>query len=143
MWMDPFEEMKRIQNEMANLMRDFFESTKYLKSALPIREPPVELRETKDNLIIYVELPGVDKKDIQLDLTDNTLEIKVEKRTNTKIKKENIIKSERSYTGYYRSITLPCKVDNKNVKATFNNGLLEIILPKVEKKKVKKKIKIN
>jgi len=140
MWLDPFEEMRKMQLEMSKMFNSFWNNFGYLQE---FRSPIINTRETDKSIIVYAELPGVDKKDIQLNITENSLEIKVEKKTRTEIKKKNLVKSESSYRGFYKSIILPCKVVPEKAKAKYKDGLLEVILPKAEKKKVKKRIKIE
>jgi len=93
---------------------------------------------------VSVEIPGVDKKDINLSVTDTNLEVKVDKKQETKIAKKGYIRAERSYKGFYKSIALPTKILPEKTKATYRNGVLEVIIPKAEKKKKKtKRIRVN
>ncbi|MCD6226173.1 MAG: Hsp20/alpha crystallin family protein [Candidatus Aenigmarchaeota archaeon] len=149
MWRDPFEEIKRFQREMNRFFNTFWESSefnRYLSEKRDdfhfFREPLSDLRETEKELIASIEIPGVEKDDIQLSVTENTLSVKVEKKAEAKIQKENYLRAERSYKGFYRSIDLPCKIIPDKVKASYKNGILEIVMPKAEKKKMKK-IKIE
>ncbi|MEM4325768.1 MAG: Hsp20/alpha crystallin family protein [Candidatus Pacearchaeota archaeon] len=141
-WRDPFEEIRRFRVEMNNLFDTFFGNDKTLitrnkkrKDFRLFRQPLSDLKETEEELRAYIELPGVDKKDIQLNVTENSLEVKVEKKGETKIEKEGYIRAERIYKGFYRSIFLPSKIIPDQVKASYKDGILEIIMPKVEKKK--------
>jgi HSP20 family protein len=146
---DPFEEMRRFQREMNKLFDSFWRSEFPKRLPSPskglslLREPLADLKETDKELIASIEIPGVDKKDIQLTLTENNLEVKVEKKTEAKIEKKGYIRAERSYRGFYKSIALPVKVIPEKSKATYKNGILEVVMPKAEKKKQKKAKKIE
>jgi len=145
MWRDPFEEMRRFQREMNRLFATFWglpESIKTLpdmrRDIQSFREPLIDMKETNKELIAYIEIPGVDKEDIQLDVTDNNIKIKAEKKAETKTEKDGYIRAERSYSGFYRSMNLPCRIIPERVKASYKNGVLEVVMPKAEKKKTRK-----
>ncbi len=110
------------------------------------RQPLADMRDDGKELVVSVELPGVDKKDINLNVSDNRVEIKVEKKTEFKQKDENkgMYRMERSYKGFYRCFSLPENVDPNKIDASFENGLLKLRMPKkiVEKKK-RKRIEIR
>jgi HSP20 family protein len=150
MWEDPFEEMKRFRKEMNQLFDRFF-SSDFSRKMLPdvkkemqlFRQPLSDLKETEKELIASIEIPGVDKKDIQLKVSENSLEVKVEKKEETKIEKKGYLKAERSYRGFYRLIPLPIKVIPEKTTSTYKNGVLEVVMPKAEKKKIEKAKKIE
>ena len=153
-----WDEMKRIQGEMDRMFNRFFTATEPFGFAstpmLPsssitdivrsnYRQPLSDIWETDKEIIVTVELPGVDKKDIQVNLTSDGLEIRVEKKDEYKEedKKRGMYRLERSYSGFYRHFTLPKNiVDTEKIKATYKNGVLELRIPKrkVEEKKVKR-----
>lgn len=138
---DLFNEIKRLQKEMNKLFDRFsgFKDEDFIDNKhIKFREAFSDLKETQDELIINIELPGVDKKDIQLLITENSLEIKVEKRNELKIKKKNYSREEHSYRGFHRKISLPVKIIPEDVESKYENGILEIRIPKAEKKKLKK-----
>lgn len=152
MWEDPFEEMKRFRKEMNRLFDSFFERD-FTKKSLPdivtkenmelFRQPLSDLKETDKELIASIEIPGVDKKDIQLEITENNLQVKVEKKQEMKIEKKGYIRAERAYKGFYRSIPLPSRIIPEETKAFYKDGVLEVIMPKVEKKKTEKVKKVK
>lgn len=137
---DYFEDMKRFQREMNRFFDSFwFPSLPVEGKGFPmLREPLADLKETEKDFVASVELPGVDKKDIQLNITDHNLEIRVEKKDETKIEKKGYVRAERSYKGFYRSISLPSKVLADQAKASCKNGILEVVMPKAEKKKARR-----
>ena len=98
MWKDPFEEIKRFRKEMNRLFDRFWGPSEISEKTLLdtrrdmqlFREPLSDLKETDKEIIANIELPGIDKKDIQLQITENNLEVKVEKKQETKLRKKVI-----------------------------------------------------
>ena len=123
---DPFWDFGR----MAKEFRRFFDFPEF-DELQGYREPLADIVETKDSLIVTIELPGVTKEDIKLNIKDDYLEVKVEKAEETKSNKEGFRRYERRYNGFYRMIKLPAKVDGAKADATYNNGILELKLPKI------------
>ena len=90
------------------------------------------------------ELPGIDKENIEVNLTDHTLTIKGEKKKEEEVKEENYYRCERSYGSFLRSVELPKDVHADKVKASFKNGILEVRVPKTEEAKSKEiKVKVE
>ena len=97
--------------------------------------PMLDVAETKDAMIVKAELPGVETKDIGIELTGDLLTLKGEKEKKTEEKKteekeERYHRVERTYGAFLRSVRLPMAVDGSNVTATFKNGVLVVTLPK-------------
>jgi HSP20 family protein len=92
--------------------------------------PSMDISETKDNLLVKVEVPGMDQKDIRISLQENLLTITGEKRPENEEKDERYHRVERSYGVFTRGVRLPVAVDGSRVAATFKNGLLTVTLPK-------------
>ena len=92
--------------------------------------PSMDISETKDNLLVKVEVPGMDQKDIRISLQENLLTIKGEKKQEKEQKDERYHRIERSYGAFTRSARLPVGVDANKVSAAFKNGLLTVTLPK-------------
>jgi HSP20 family protein len=92
--------------------------------------PSMDISETKDSLVVKVEVPGMDEKDIQISLQENLLTIKGEKRQEKEEKEERYHRVERAYGAFTRSVRLPVAVDAGKVAATFRKGLLTVSLPK-------------
>jgi len=104
--------------------------------------PAVDMFEKDDRLVIKAELPGMDKKDIGLDLKDGVLTLSGVRQHENEVKEENVYRREMSYGRFVRSFTLPADSDADQIKAEFNNGLLTIEIPKPEQHKPKQ-IKVN
>jgi HSP20 family protein len=94
--------------------------------------PAVDVYEKDNELVAKVELPGLEKDDIDVTFTDQTLTIKAEKKKQEEIKDENYHRVERVHGLLRRSIELPAGVDVDHVKASFKNGVLEIRMPRHE-----------
>lgn len=104
------------------------------------RQPFIDVMETDKEVVATAEMPGLKKEDIKINITDDRLEISTEnKHQEEKQGKEYFYKEIRS-GGYYRSISLPSSVAPNSAKASYNNGILEVKMPKTE---IKKKTSIN
>ena len=99
--------------------------------------PAVDLYEKDDHFVIKAELPGVDKKDIAIDLKDRVLTLSGERSYENEVKEENYYRRERSYGKFQRAFTLPADVDSDKINAEFKEGLLQIEVPKPEQQKPK------
>ena len=100
--------------------------------------PSLDISETKDDISVNVELPGVSSKDVNITLEDDVLTIKGEKKFEEEDNDKNYYRAERSYGTFQRSFTLPTEVKKDKIKADFKDGILSISIPKAEKVKPKK-----
>jgi HSP20 family protein len=106
--------------------------------------PAVDVYETEGSYVLKAELPGVSKEDIKIDVNNNALTIKGEKKFEEKKEKDNYMRVERRYGSFTRTFALSDKVDSGNIKAAFKDGVLEVTLPKKEEAKPKEiKVEIN
>jgi HSP20 family protein len=109
---------------------------------LPVEEkgwmPALDVFEKEDKFVVKAELPGMKEEDIDVSVVGDTLSIRGEKKTETEIKEEDYYRCERSYGSFYRSIPLPSNVDANKIEASFDDGVLEVALPKSAKIKPKK-----
>jgi HSP20 family protein len=146
----PFAEMTRWEREMERMFDDFF-GRRFRPLGVerwwPARDsgvgmPALDLYEEKDEVVAKVELPGLEKEDIEIHVSDNLLTIKGEKKKEEETKRENYYKLERSYGSFSRTIDLPPGVQGDKARASFKNGVLEIRLPKSEEAK-KREIKVK
>ncbi len=141
----PFE-FDRIRREMDRLWDSFLEG-RPMRRGEEMREwlPSIDVSETKTDIVIKAELPGLDPKDIDISMTHDLLTIKGEKKhekEEKEEKEENYHMIERSYGSFTRSIRLPKEVQSEKIAASFKNGVLKVTLPKSEEAK-KKEIKIK
>ena len=106
--------------------------------------PAVNIKETKDDFIVTMAVPGMNKKDFKIDLNDNVLTISSEKKQEKKKEEDNYTRKEYSYQSFSRSFTLPKNVVNEEkIAAKYDNGELEIAIPKKEEAKPKKPLQIE
>ena len=134
----PFRDMVGLQDEVNRLFDTFSrgnDNTPTLTEG--VWSPVVDIYETKDEIIIDAELPGMTQKEINVTVIDNILTIKGEKKQEKEVKEENFHRVERSYGCFSRSFTLPVGVKSENIKATYKEGVLKVVLPKVEEAKPK------
>ena len=110
---------------------------------IALKRPHYDLVETDKNLILRAEIPGISPDDIEIDITDNVLTIQGEIRQDTVSEDENHHWIERKYGTFSRSIPIPRRIILSRVKATYNNGVLKVVMPKYsgeEKRGVKVKL---
>ena len=100
--------------------------------------PDIDVAETDNDIIVKAEIPGVDPKNIDISIMDDTLTIKGEKKEEKEEKGKSYHRVERSYGSFTRTINLPSHVLKDKVEAKEHQGVLEITLPKMEKAKAKK-----
>jgi len=97
--------------------------------------PVVDIFEEKNSFVIKAELPGLDRKDIEVDLKDRVLTLTGERSSENEVDEGNCHRKERAYGKFYRAFTLPEGLNADDIKAEFKNGLLTINIPKPEEKK--------
>ncbi len=133
-----------VPTSFSNLIDRFFnESVSRAGGSAYSFVPRVDIVEADKAFEIHVAVPGMNKEDFKLDLNDSLLTISGERKF-TKEKKENSFHSiETQYGSFSRSFTLPENVDANNISAKYVNGILEITVPKDEKKTLKTTIKVN
>ncbi|MCM2266481.1 MAG: Hsp20/alpha crystallin family protein [Elusimicrobiales bacterium] len=108
-----------------------FEDLFDLPAVKSANTPQMDIRETDKAIEVSVALPGVDKKDINLDLTENTLAISCERREEKEEKGDGgYVRREQSYGRFFRSFTLPAPVKTGEAKAEYKDGALKITMPK-------------
>jgi HSP20 family protein len=104
--------------------------------------PSLDVSETKNEIVVKAEVPGMDPKDIDISLSNGTLTIKGEKKQEREKEEEDYHLVERSYGSFMRSIMLPTEVKQDKINASYKNGVLKVVLPKSEETK-KKEVKIK
>ena len=138
----PFE-FDRLRREMDQLWDSFLEGRPGRRARLEGEWfPSLDVAETKGDLVIKADLPGMDPKDIEISLNEGVLTIKGEKKQEKEEKEANYHLVERSYGTFTRSIRLPGEVQGDKINASYKNSVLKIILPKSEEAE-KKEIKIK
>ena len=145
--LSPFEDMDRMFDDFFSRgwLHPFrMEWPSYRKLAAPFegKTPTVDVIDRENEILVKAELPGVDKKDIDISVTSNTVTIKGKTEKEEKEEKDNYYHREISRGSYARTLSLPVDVDEEKARATIKDGLLELVLPKLEKAK-KRTIKVE
>ncbi|MEI8354911.1 MAG: Hsp20/alpha crystallin family protein [Deltaproteobacteria bacterium] len=134
---NPFRELRAMQEQMNRLLDLAWNSDSGEELREGVWQPLVDIYENEEVVVIKAELPGMDQKDIEVKMENNTLTLRGERKHNEEIKKENFHRVERFYGMFQRSFSLPTAVDQQNVKAVCDKGVLTITLPKKEETKPK------
>ncbi|MCB1143292.1 MAG: Hsp20/alpha crystallin family protein [Leptospiraceae bacterium] len=130
---DPFYELHRDMNQLfQSFFQDWNISDPYSETSMGRFAPRINVSETDKEIRIEAELPGIDEKEIDVQLKDDVLIIKGEKKSEQKEERENYYVMESSYGSFYRSIQLPDEIDKNKIDAHFKNGIMKITIPKLE-----------
>lgn len=163
MYWDPFEELERMHKEIDRLFRrafneykpsfDLIDYDKGSSNLIPyeredtkldfFRKPVCHLQETEKNIIAAFELPGVNKDNIELNVDDKSIELKVENKDEKKHEEKDRKFYSYSMQRFYRKINLPKEVDSSKATAEYKDGILRIEMPKKEKDSEKKRLQIK
>ncbi len=136
---NPFSELERLHDEI-NCLFDFSfggfpeRQTGLLETGWA---PAVDVYDSKDNVLVKADLPGLNKDDIDITIQDNTLILKGEKKHEAEINEDGYVRTERFCGTFQRAISLPSDVDASGVRASYKDGTLELTLPKKEEAKPK------
>lgn len=130
---EPFRNGADIQTEVNRLFDTFFgRPSSASAQAGRAWAPAVDMYETKDDLMLTVELPGVREKDVTVSITGDLLSVKGERRFEHDVKEQRLLHVERVYGNFERLVQLPIPVQTDKVTASYRDGVLEIKLPKTE-----------
>ena len=140
---DPFREFVTIQDRLNRLFRES-QSTEGREEALTTSTfaPPVDVYEDEHNITLKIEVPGIDEKDIDVRIENNTLTVHGERKFEKEEKEENYRRVERQYGSFTRTFTMPTTVDAEKVEANYDKGVLKVRLAKKAEAKPKQ-IKVN
>jgi HSP20 family protein len=132
---DPFEELTALRNRMDRIIARADDDV----GIQPGRwAPTTDVVESDDAILLKAELPGVDRKDISIDIENNLLTLQGEREYKGEKEEKGFKRIERSYGRFVRAFTIPSNVDTENIKATYADGLLEVTMPKTAEKRSKK-----
>jgi HSP20 family protein len=120
----PFRDLDVIERRMRRMLEDF--------GVAPAPLPAADLYETEKELVVELEVPGFEDKELALEVSDHTLTIKGERKRDKEEKAKTFYLHERLEKHFERSFTLPPEADIEHVDATFRGGVLEVHVPKVE-----------
>lgn len=134
----PTHDMRRLQREFDRLFENFLpgrptDGDEALESV--VWAPRMDLSETEDAYFIHLDLPGMKKEDVSINFHEGTLSVSGERQQEDKEENHKFIRIERSYGRFYRSFSLPQTVNTEGIEASFENGVLNIRVPKAEEVK--------
>ncbi len=120
------DEMQRLQKRMSEMM----EEAETIPMEGNIFMPLADVKETEDAIVVTMDLPGVEKQDVDISISDDELRVVAEKKAETEVSEKDYHKRERTYKRFERMVKLPVAVKMEEAKARLENGVLEITLPK-------------
>jgi HSP20 family protein len=137
---NPWREMEPLQDRVNRLFDESFFPRLTLRDDLSLNgwRPAVDIYEEDGKIVVKAELPGMEKKDIKVNLEDRVLTLEGERSEENEMKKENYYCRERSFGKFHRSFTLPAAIDSEKVNAAFKDGVLRVEIPMPEEQKPKK-----
>lgn len=139
---NPLDLQRKFRDELDRFFDGFFKDVDLIPGSLYALSPKADVEETDNEYKVYVEIPGVDKKDIKVHLENNTLVIKGEKKQSKEVKENNYLCCERSYGSFQRTFEFPGSVKTDKIDAEYKDGVLTVVVPKSEEAK-RKEIEIK
>ncbi len=131
-------------NFRRDMEKSFFSFPRIEIPSFPnLQESSCDVIDEGKQLRVKINVPGVTKKDVHLNVTDNSLEISAEHKEESEEKKKNYLRKERSQVSYYRTLPLPDKISSGKTKAKLSDGVLEVTLPKSKPTSIQKKRSIK
>ena len=129
---DPFRDLVTLRDRMNRLFEDAVSTARTEEKDMISSSwaPSVDIYEDEKELVLTAEIPGIDEKDVNIKIEDNTLIIHGERKLEKETKEENYHRIERAYGSFYRSFTLPNHIDQDKIQAEHENGVLRITMPK-------------
>ncbi len=136
---NPIKDVFSLRNRMNRVFGDFYFPTNREEGDLPMWNwnPVVDVYDNDDNIVLKAEIPGIDKKDIVVDVKGRVLTLKGERSSDNEVKEDNYYRRERCFGKFERAFNLPVDVELDKIKANYKDGVLEIEIPKPEEKKPK------
>ncbi|WGV23294.1 Hsp20/alpha crystallin family protein [Halotia branconii] len=138
---NPWQDMNTLQRQINRLFDEEMLPSTLVEKGLS-RVPAAELKETEEAIHLKLELPGIEAKDLDVQVTDKAVSISGERKSETKTEDKGITKSEFHYGKFQRVIPLSTRIQNTNVTADYKDGILTLTLPKAEEEK-NKVVKVN
>lgn len=130
---EPFRNLMTVQSDLDRVLEDFF--GRPLRREEATRAPSVDISETADEVVVKAEMPGVDKKNLQVEVLPESLSLSAEMSEEEEETEETYHRRERVWHRYERLLPLPAEVQTDQVKATLKDGVLEVRMPKTERSK--------
>ncbi len=145
---DPFEDLGRMHEEMDRLFGRVFSRPLWGKGKelVPFRKarvPVSDIKESEKNVIANIELPGIPKENIELNVTEDYIEVKAQQKAEKEVKKKGMYSYQSSASQFYKKLPLPAEVKPDQAVAEFKDGLLKVEIPKVKQIEHKKSTKVK
>ena len=138
---NPWQEVDTMQRQINSLFEQALAPTTSMTRSLS-RVPAAEIKDTADAIHLKLEVPGMEAKDINVQVTEKAVYISGERKTENKTEEKGVTRSEFQYGKFQRLIQLPARIQNTNVTAEYKDGILTLTLPKTEQEK-NKVVKVN
>ncbi len=139
---DPFRELAQLQNRVNRLFQETSLGQDEGLTTTSSFVPPVDIYETEQNIVLKMEVPGVEQKDLDIRIENQTITIRGERKFEQEVKEDNFHRVERRYGSFQRSFSLPNTVNPEQVTADYESGVLKVTLAKRAEAKPKQ-IKVN
>ncbi|MBF2073197.1 MAG: Hsp20/alpha crystallin family protein [Synechococcales cyanobacterium C42_A2020_086] len=133
---EPFREIETLQRQMNRLFDELMPTVRETGNGIAF-VPPAEMEETPDAIHLKLEIPGIDAKDLDVQVSAESVSITGERKSETKTEEQGMTRTEFRYGKFQRMIPLPARVQNNNVQAEYKDGILKLTLPKSEEEKNK------
>ena len=139
---NPWQEVNSLQRQLNRLFDDALSTENWDNFSNLSKIPAAELSETDDTLLLKLEVPGMEAKDLDIQVMADKVAIAGERKSETKFEDKGVTRSEFRYGKFSRVIPLPSRIQNTNVTAEYKDGILNLTLPKSEDEK-NKVVKVN
>ena len=134
---DPFRDVLTLQNRLNSLFQDYRGQNEGDMVSTAAFVPPVDIYEDEHKIVLKLEVPGLKQEDLDIQLENNTLTVRGERKFEKEEKEENFHRIERRYGSFFRSFTVPTTVNPEGVKASYDAGVLRVELEKKAEAKPK------
>lgn len=134
-------EIDTLQDQINSLFEDTRLPSALFDKGLS-KVPAAEIQESEDAIHLKIELPGIEAKDLDVQVTENAIYVSGERKSETKTEEKGVTRSEFHYGKFQRVIPLSARIQNTNVTADYKDGILNLTLPKTEQEK-NKVVKVN
>ncbi|WP_315791040.1 Hsp20/alpha crystallin family protein [Fischerella sp. JS2] len=138
---NPWQEINALQSQLNRLFDESFIPSGLWKDD-DVKVPAAELQETEEAILLKLEIPGMEAKDLDVQVTEDAVYVSGERKSESKTEEKGYTKSEFHYGKFQRVIPLPARIQNTNVTADYKDGILNLTLPKTEAEK-NKVVKVN
>ncbi len=138
---EPFRSSNSLQEHFNRLFESAYPG-RSSESSVTTWAPAVDIQETENELVLKADLPGLDEKDIDVRIENNTLTVRGERKFEKQVSEDNYLRVERSYGSFSRSFTLPNTINTEAIRAEYKNGVLTVQMPKRAESKPKQ-VKVN